>query len=782
VLRDLFRLLLGARLPITQGTLEVRGIDREIVIRRDRYGVPYVEAQTDADAFYGLGFCQGQDRAFHLELLLRLVHGTLSEVVGAEMLPVDRLSRRVGFTRIAREQLPLADERTRAQLEAFARGVNDGVRLGLPRKPHEHVLLGAEPTPFQPSDAVAVLQFFAFALCANWDAELTRMRILHDDGPEALAALEWGAPSLLGDRVEVDLRMVRAAEAFAADAGAAIQVSGLAGASNNWALAPSRTSTGRPILANDPHLSPALPSHWYLAHVRTPAWAMTGACMPSQPVVTCGHNERVAWGITAGHVDNTDLFLERIGPDGASVLEDGRHVPCAVYEERIRVKRGADVVERVLVTPRGPIVSPVVGGDDAALSLRGTWMARRPFTAYGVFRTKSAEEARRLYASYPFLSESRVFADVDGHIAWQMIGDAPVRKKANGTLPTPGWDTSLGWKEAPRPFDELPRRVDPPEGFVASANQAPGKSDVTTPGFLGADWLDGHRYARITEALAARKDWDVASTMKLQVDRTTVLWRTLREPLLSALREHAHADVADAVQLLEAWDGVMSAGSMAASLYALLFAEMTVRATRAKAPRSWRVVLGEGFNVVLPHSHMAVRRQDHIARLLTEQPAGWFTRGWPAEIADALGHVVDQLSRRAGRSPNAWTWGKVRPLVLIHPIGSKPPLGPVFNRGPLSVGGDGSTIPQGSVDPADPFANPLGIPNMRAVMDVGNWEASRWVLAGGECGNPFSPHYDDLLPLWERGQGISIAWSPESVYARAHASLRLKPLSGSHGS
>lgn len=661
MLRGLLRVLLGARLPKTEGTLEVRGIDRDVLIRRDEHGVPYVEAQTDADAFYGLGFCQGQDRAFHLELLLRLVHGTLSEAVGAEMLPVDRLSRRVGFTRIAREQLPLADERTRAQLEAFARGVNDGVRLGLPRKPHEHVLLGSEPTQFVPSDALAVLHFFAFALCSNWDAELTRLRILHDDGPEALAALEWGAPSLLGDRVDVDLKMLRAAEAFAADAGKAVQVSGLAGASNNWAIAPSRTSTGRPILANDPHLSPALPSHWWFVHVRTPAWAMTGACMPSQPVVSCGHNERVAWGITAGHVDNTDLFLERIGPDGASVLEDGCHVPCAVHEERIRVKRAADVVERVLVTPRGPIVSPVLGGDDAALSLRGTWMARRPFTAYGVFRARSADEARKVYASYPFLSESRVFADVDGHIAWQMIGDSPVRKKSNGTLPTPGWDTSFGWKEAPRPFDEMPRRVDPPEGFVASANQAPGKSDVTTPGFLGADWLDGHRYARIVESLEARNDWDIASTMKLQVDRTTVLWRTLREPVQTALREHARGDLADVQQLLEAWDGVMAARSSAASVYALLFAEMTVRATRAKAPRSWRVVLGEGFNVVLPHSHMAVRRQDHIARLLKEQPDGWFTRGWPAEIADALAHVVDELSRRAGRRPDGWAWVRFVP-------------------------------------------------------------------------------------------------------------------------
>ncbi len=733
MLRALLRLVLGARLPTVDGSLEVAGLGRDVVIRRDEHGVAYVEAETDADAFYGMGFCQGQDRAFHIELLLRLVHGTLAEVVGAEMLPVDRLARRVGFARIGREQLAVADASTRSQLEAFARGVNDGARRGLSRKPHELVLLGAKPSTFEPADVIGVLQFFAFALCSNWDAELARLHILRDGGPEALAALEWGDAALLDGRIETDVGLLRAADAFASDAAAAQSVAGLAGASNSWALAPSRTSTGRALLASDPHLSPALPSHWYLMHVRTPRWAMTGACMPSQPIATFGHNEHVAWSITAGHADNTDLFFERIGPDGSSVLEDGRYVPCEAYDETIQRQLGG----------------------------------------YGVFRTKSAEEARRIYASYPCVSENRIFADVGGHIAWQLIGDVPARKRPSGLLPMAGWQASATWEDAPRPFDELPRRVDPAEGFVASANQAPPASDVETPGFLGADWLDGHRYARIVEVLSSRRDWNVAGAMQLQCDRTTIVWRAIRDPVLVALRAHGPAVARLALHLLEEWDAVMSPDSPAAAVYALFCSEMMVRITRAKAPRSSSIILGEGFNAVLPHSAMALRRHEHLVRCLCEQPAGWFERGWPLEIADAFARAVAQLRRQAGESSESWIWGRARPLILVHPMGSQPPLGRVFNCGPIAFGGDASTIAAAPVDPADPLGNPIGVPNLRVVIDVGQWESSRWVLAGGQSGNPMSPHYTDMLPAWQRGEGVSIAWSPERVRASARSTLRL---------
>jgi penicillin amidase len=249
----------------------------------------------------------------------------------------------------------------------------------------------------------------------------------------------------------------------------------------------------------------------------------------------------------------------------------------------------------------------------------------------------------------------------------------------------------------------------------------------------------------------------------------------VREPILAALHAHVSPDARRRVHLLEQWDGVMSPESPGAAVFALLFAEMMVRATRAKAPRAASIVLGEGFNAVLPHSAMALRRNDHLARCLRDQPSGWFERGWPVEIAAAFAHVLYLLRARFGNRPERWAWGTIRPLVLVHAVGTKPPLGHIFNRGPISFGGDASTIAQASIDHAHPLANPIGIPNLRVTIDVGNWEESRWVLAGGQSGNPLSPHYDDLLELWRRGRGVAIAWSPERVRAVARSTLRLKP-------
>jgi penicillin amidase len=773
MLKAAFRLVLGARLPTVDGTIRVPGMREAVTIRRDSHGIAYVEAGSDDGAFYGLGFCQGQDRAFHLELFRRAARGTVSEVVGAEMLPVDRLSRRIGFARIAAAQLPLLDDATRLQLESFARGVNDGTRLGLPKRPHELALLGAQPSPFEAIDVLGVLQFLAFALSSNWDAELARLRVLEEDGPEALAALETGDPSLLGDRLTADRDILRAADGFARDAAAMGRLVGQGGGSNNWALAPSKTKAGRPILASDPHLSPSMPSPWYLVHIRTPAWAMTGACLVTQPVVSIGHNERVAWGVTAGHADNTDLFLERVGPDGASVLSGDSYVKCEVREEVIRVKGGADVREKVLVTRHGPIVSPELGGK-RALSLRGTWMAKRRIGGYGSYRAANVDDARLSFASYPAISENRVFADVDGRIAWQMVGDVPVRRKGHGLLPMPGWDAAVGWEDEPLPFDALPRRVDPKDGFVATANQRPVPPDNPTEAFLGADWLDGNRHARIVEMLSERSDWDVASTMRLQVDRLALPWRTLREPLLAAIGAHASPASKDALVLLQGWDGIVSAESSAATVFELFFAEMMVRVVKAKAPRAWRAAIGEGVNVVLPHGMMALRRIEHLTRCLRDQPDGWFARGWPREIGDALDAVVRKLRERAGPKGD-WAWGTVRPVFLEHPVGDKKPMDRIFNLGPIAFGGDGTTIPQASVDFADPLGKVIGIPNLRTVIDVGNWKASRWVLAGGQSGNPCSPHYADMLGLWERGDGVCIAWSPEDVARAARSVLRLEP-------
>ena len=770
--RLLFRLLLGRRLPITSGTLEVPSITGSVLIRRDRHGIPYVEAEGDEDAWYGLGFCQGQDRAFQLEGLLRIERGTLAELVGVEALPVDRLSRRIGFRHAAERQLEALDNETLGVLEAFARGVTDGARIGCRRPAHEFSLLRAKPTPYRAADVLGIIKLTSFMLASNWDVELARLKILTEDGPEALMALDPTYPEWLPVSAPPGTLASGVVDRLADDLAVFSATVGLGGGSNNWALAPSRTGTGRAILANDPHLPPTLPPHWYLAHVRTPEWAVAGASSIGAPGFSVGHNDTAAWGVTAGLVDNTDLFIEEIGPDGRSIREGNQFVPCEVRLEVIQAKGGATLEEEVLVTPRGPIIGPALEGEVGAISLRAIWLDPRP--AKGIIQSHRActfEEFRRGWEQWQAPSLNMVYADTSGTIAWQLVGEAPRRRKGWGTIPLAGWDPEVGWDDDSIPFQEMPHLANPETGFLATANNRP-TAEGEGP-FLGADWIDGYRLARIVEALDARHDWDLASVQALQMDQKSLPWDELRDIVLATPVQSDEAR--QALALMEVWDGVVGAHSPAAAVFEFFVAEMVRRVVEAKAPRAAHWAVGEGFIALVPHSAFSVRRVGHLVRLLREQPEGWFEQPWPQEIADALRKVMRTLRERYGDDPERWAWGRIRPLTLRHQVGERAPLDRVFNLGPFPWGGDANTIGQSLVPPANPTANPPFIASLRMVVDVGRWEESRFVLPGGQSGNPLSPHYDDLLPLWQRGEGVPIAWSPEEVARVARSTLRLVP-------
>jgi penicillin amidase len=766
--RFLFRTLLGRRLPRTSGTIEVPGISRAVTIRRDTYGIPYVEAESDEDAWYGVGFCQGQDRAFQIDSMARVARGTLSELVGKPGLPVDRLSRQVGFSRGTAEQLDVIAPHIRKVLDSFARGVTDGMTLGSKRRAHEFVLLRCKPTPYTAADVLAVGRLQAFVLALNWDIELARYHILKMDGPQALSDLDPTYPEwhpLISPPGEVQGPM---ADQLASDIAALRDVMGHSGGSNNWAVAPSLTPTGHPLLANDPHLRPSLPPHWYLTQIRTPDWAAAGATFVGVPVLPAGHNGHAAWGVTAGLVDNTDLFLEELGPDGRSVRQGDGFVECEVRDEVIHVKGGDDVTERVVITPRGPLVGSLVG-DGVAMSLRATWLDPRPVEGLlTVHLVKSFEDLRQACRQWPAYSLNVVYADTSGTIGWQLIGDAPQRRGGSGTMPRPGWLPDSGWEDDPLPFEQLPYAVDPPEGYLATANNSPVREEGGP--FLGVDWLDGYRAARILEMLGDGKGRDVDSALKLQMDTHSIAWREMRDTVLSV--SPANEGGRRALELLGDWDGDLAPDSIAASVFQHFLSVMYRRVAQARAPKSWKWALGNGDNLIQPHTLLVARRTGHLARLLRDRPDGWFAAGWDHTVEDALTEAVDTLNK----NHESQAWGQIRPLTLVHPVAAEQKLfAPIFNRGPFPWGGDANTVSQAAALTEDSTSNPMAIASLRMVVDVGNWEESRFILPGGQSGNPLSPHYDDMIPLWQRGEGVPIAWSPERVASVARDTLVLMP-------
>jgi penicillin amidase len=770
--RSLLQMVLGKRLPITAGTLEVEGVSGPVRIGRDEFGVAYVDAENDADAWFGLGFAHGQDRAFQLESILRLGRGTLSELIGSDTLPLDRLSRRIGFRASSLAQLDALDDEMRATLEAYAAGTYQGATTGSAKAAHEFVLLRSEPTPYEAADVLGLMKLMPFLLASNWDSELMRYKILTEDGPEAMLALDPTYPEWLPAAYPVGKAAGAAIDRLTDDLELFNATAGMGGGSNNWAIAGSRTASGRPIVANDPHLAPSHPSHWYLARVATPDWQVAGATLLGAPGFPVGFNGQCAWGLTAGLTDNTDLFLEEIGPDGASVRVGDTYVPCTVRHETIEVKGGDPVVEEVLETPHGPIIGPALSENEAAIAMRAVWLDPLPVRGILDLQTvTSVDNVKEAYRDWPGFPLNIVSGYDTGDIAWQLVGDAPIRKSGSGSLPMAGWDTASGWTDERVGIDELPSATNPESGFIATANNKPLDGDEGV--FIGYDYIDGYRLARINECLSERKDWTLESVGELQMDRTPIPWREMRDVVIGV--ESSDPSINRALRMLKAWDGVAAIDSAAASVYELFVVDMARRVVYAKAPNTAEWALGKGLSALTPEAGFFTRRTGHLSRLLRTQPDGWFEESWDAEIIAAVGVAAAKLEDLRGPDVAEWAWGDVRPLTFKHPVGEKKPMDKVFNLGPFPWGGDANTIGQAAVSFLDPTANSPFVASMRMAVDVGKWDNNRFILPGGQSGNPMSPHYDDQLDLYREGGAISIAWSSKMLAAAVVDTLEIRP-------
>ena len=836
--RLLLRLTLGRRLPITTGELRVPGISAPITIRRDRWGVPHIEAANEVDATFAIGFCQGQDRAGQLEILRRVSCGRIAEWVGMEGLPVDRMSRRIGFRRAAERQVPVLSVEALALIDAFARGVTSGNSTGLTQKPHEFAILGGEPAPWEAADVLAILKLQSFLLPSNWDVELARLRVLRGDGPSAFLAVDpigtdketWrerdrneGETGRQGDKETERIGSVSPSpplslSALAADLALLQQYVPRGGGSNNWVIGGGRTTTGKPLVASDPHLGPTAPAPWYLVHITTPEFSAAGAGMPGTPGIPIGHNGFAAWGVTAGLTDNSDLFLETLGPDGASVREpDGSFSPCQHVREVIKVKGKPDVIEDVLITPRGPVVTPlfidlpppphrgpltvhpeIVDGPvempeatgpsppaaapTEAISLKAVWLEALPIWGFlGTMRARSFDEFRGCFGDWPLLPLNIVYGDADGTIGYQLIGRIPKRRLGHGLIPLPADLPNAGWEPELVPFETMPTLVNPEEGFIATANGVPPGNRGREAGdrdqgkvFLGLDFIDEYRGETIRDEIRKREGWDAAACGELQMSTRSMPWEQMRPIVLSLAPDDPEAR--EALALLRDWDGRIEAESPAAAVFELFVAEMCVRAVRARAPNGWKAALGDAGLGATGHNLFADRRFAHLVRLLREQPEGWFSHGWPAEMADVLGGIVRRLRREVGPAPTYWAWGHLRRMRLEHHLfGKHRLLGPAFNIGPVPCGGDQNTISQAAARPLHPTDFTHNLANLRCVFDLANLAASRFVLAGGQSGNPCSPHFEDQFPLWQSGEAIAIPFEQAQVIREAKETLRLQP-------
>ncbi|WP_184545148.1 penicillin acylase family protein [Streptosporangium becharense] len=810
-----------ASFPQLAGELTVKGLKGKVTVYRDKNGIPHIYADSPEDLFLAQGYVHAQDRFFEMDFRRHVTAGRLSEMFGAATLTEDKVIRTMGWRRVAEKELPLLAERTRRYLDAYAGGVNAWMTEndGFAGRSLEYVLLkatapGYEPEPWNPVDSLAWLKAMAWDLRSNMSDEIGRALVASRLPRDRVEQLWPGYPYATHQPIvtrgsvtgrgfdqdeepdsgprEVDTRaLTGAAEAIRAVPGLMGDPAGGGGiGSNSWVVSGRHTTTGKPLLANDPHLSPSLPGVWYQAglHCLTRSaecpFDVTGFTFSGLPGVIIGHNDRIAWGFTNLGPDVADLYLERLRDD--SYLFTGEWRPLTTRTETIKVAGGDPVPLRVRETMHGPVISDVLR--DARNTLPGSaavfgeqadavalkWTALEPGrTADAIFAMNAAQDWSQFRAAasgFEVPAQNLVYADTEGNIGYQAPGRIPVRTRGDGTWPVPGWTGEYAWRST-IPFDELPSLYNPPEGYIVTANNAV-VDPARYPHMLTKDWAYGYRSQRIgdrlREALKNGGKVDAAAMGTLQLDTGNGLAPFL-VPALTALDVTGPAR--DALELLRGWDRSQGADSAPAAYFNAV----------------WRHLLVETFDDDLPEEAQPTGgdRWFEVVRVMlgkADDPF-WDDRSTPGKetrddmLRRALAIAYDELSARLGPDVGGWRWGDLHSLRLTHQSLGTSGIAPVewlFNRGPFPVAGNDDAVNAAGWNVQEDYAVSW-LPSMRMVVDLADLDRSRWINLTGASGHAFHDNYWDQAPLWASGGTLPMLSREESVRKAAVHTLTLSP-------
>jgi penicillin amidase len=812
--------------PQLNGTVTLPGLDAEVEVRRDAWGVPQITAETAHDLFMAQGYVHAQDRFWEMDFRRHVTAGRLSELFGADQLETDAFIRTLGWRRVAEQELEILSPETISYLEAYAEGVNaylaqrSGSALSL-----EYAVLGLQVSGYQPeawtpADSVAWLKAMAWDLRSNMEEEILRVlyaaRLSDDQVADLFPDYPYGerpvivpqpgntgltradAPVTARPEIATDALAARLSQ-LAATTAALPDILGPNGSgigSNSFAVAGSRTVSGLPILVNDPHLGPSMPGIWTQVglHCRQRTdvcpFDVSGFSFSGVPGVVIGHNDRIAWGFTNLAPDVADLYLEDVQGDEYRV--GNRMLPLEVHEETILVAGGDPVTIRVRSTRHGPLlsdvndwyaylgsVSPDRGGGArdgsvAAPDLALRWTALEPgATMDSLFMMNLASdfgEFREAARRFEVPSQNMLYADVDGHIGYQAPGKVPIRSGYDGKWPVPGWSDDYDWTGFV-PFEQLPWVLDPADGYIVTANNAVVGPDY--PVFLTDDWTLGDRAARLVALLEAAGPLDVEGVRTIDFDQQSPVAAWLG-PALLGLDLSDDAPAADAVALLDGWDGQQTADSAPAAFLNAAWNHLQKRAFADELYRNYNEQPDGGDRWMLL-----------VRRLLQEPEDAWWddvsTVGQVEHrdtiLRAAVDDAVAELTALQGGDPTGWQWGRLHTLELRNATFGESGIGPIewlFNRGPYQVGGGKDTVNATAWNAAFGYQVDW-VPSMRMVVDLADLDASRYVNLTGASGHAFDAHYDDQAPLWVHGETIAWPFSAAALEEATHDLLTLVP-------
>lgn len=775
------------------------GLRASVQIERDEHGIPSITAESIEDAMFGLGVAHAQDRLWQMETHRRIGAGRLAEVFGVAALDNDRFLRALGVRRAAAAQWERADPVSKALLKAYAAGVNHSIAQTRVLPP-EFLILGIKPEPWSPVDSLAWTLMMAWDLGGNWTTELQRLRLSASldraridelmppyPGEEPLPVRDYVSLYRSLGLVTEDAQRADSAPPASPTLLAWSRLpdiappSGIEGTgSNNWVLAGSRTTTGKPLLANDPHLGLSTPALWYFARLKAPGLEVAGATLPGVPLVVLGQTRNLAWGFTNTGPDVQDLYIEAVHPeDPQRYRTPSGWAAFETVEERIAVKGGDAITLKLRRTRHGPVISDAgtIKGlnlqEHHVLALR--WTALDPdvdtvAAGLGLLQAENLEGFVRASQRWVAPMQNMVVADAAGRIGMVSAGRVPVRREDNdlmGLAPAPGWESRYDWVGW-LPLNETPREFDPARGWIATANQRIHDADY--PHFIGSDWALPYRQQRIEQVLQSRPQHRLEDMVALQQDEVSLAAQRLLPWLKQAAPAHRLAT--SVLPLIQAFDGTMGADDAAPLIYwawhrALarsLFEPRIGTETfeRAFAQRTFQDALEGVMNREDPHWCDDPRTADAVETCAQRSSA-------------ALSLALDELVARVGEDPTRWKWGVMHQAVAAHrPFSNVPTLQTGFALS-APVGGDTHTVHAlrvGLAGPAEQRYRATHGPSLKAVYDLEDRSRSRFIHSSGQSGLPWKNGYREWLQPWLRGQGVPV-WPVEGV--APVAILRLEP-------
>jgi len=778
--------------PETSGTISVAGLQQSVEITRDEFGVPRISAQNEHDVMFAFGYVHAQDRLWQMDMARRIGQGRLSELLGTVTLPFDRMFRIVGIGRIAEEVEKRITPESRSRLQAYSAGVNAFIESHKGKYPVEFDLLRYDPEPWQPVHSIMIARLMAWELNLSWWTDLTLGGIIERVGYDKARDIFPTYPNNVAPIVPSAewQKTMNAALAFletAQDYCNFRGIGGTLGGSNAWVIAPQKSLNNSVILANDTHLQLTNPSKWYEVKLKAPGYEVMGYSVPGVPGVVAGHNANIAWGLTNVMADDADFYIEKIdSTDPKRYIYDGQSLPLTNREEEIHVRDDTTHYVIIRSTHHGPIVTDIKTmlkkADHpfvASMRWTGAEVSDQIEAFYKINRATNWGEFSAGVKEFSGPGQNFVYGDAKGNIGYRCGVKLPIRAQQNNTtLPLAGWEKSTEWQGFV-PFEQLPHLYNPPEGFIATANNK--IVDDSYPYHISDLWEPPSRIQRLREVLSKHEKFSVSDFELLQNDQFSYFAKELTPYIIAACKGHTEILYNDlAMEYLTNWNFVFAKEDIATTIYQQFLTRFVQNIYEDEMGK-------ELFHdyVVLVNVPLRV-----TMRLVQEGNSSWFDniRTTPAETRDdiirqSMKEALNALREKLGDETKNWQWGNLHTLTLQHPFGLQKPLDKVFSIGPFPYGGGSTAMTSGeysfneALEPGE-MGKPFGVTvgsSFRHIVDMSKPHEYRMVLPSGQSGQVFNKHYDDQTPLYLNGAYRTSRSDDESA-ANMEEQLTLRPI------